>query len=132
MKEFYVEGKIEGKGRPRFVRGHAYTPKNTKKYEEIIQKCYIGQCGHDEPSDKPIKATIHAYFEPPKSISQKKRYAMYGTKVLKKPDADNIIKIVLDALNKLAYKDDRQVFAIEIDKIYAEDERLEIQLEEEE
>src|SRR5262245_39573917 len=36
-----------------------------------------------------------------------------------KPDADNLIKAVLDALNGLAYKDDSQVFALAVSKMYA-------------
>ena len=34
----------------------------------------------------------------------------------KKPDADNVIKIVLDAMNKFAFKDDTQVTKLDIEK----------------
>ena len=36
-----------------------------------------------------------------------------------KPDADNISKIILDALNGLAYYDDNQVTDLTIYKLYA-------------
>lgn len=38
----------------------------------------------------------------------------------KKPDADNIIKVILDALNGLAYQDDAQIYRVYFEKMYAE------------
>ena len=47
----------------------------------------------------------------------------------KKPDADNIAKIILDSLNGVAYKDDSQIVDIRIIKKYTEDEeRVEFEL----
>jgi Holliday junction resolvase RusA-like endonuclease len=43
-------------------------------------------------------------------------------KPTKKSDADNIAKIVLDSLNKIAYYDDAQVVELEVKKIYAQSE----------
>ena len=56
-------------------------------------------------------ANILAYFEPPKSISKKKRAEMLEGKIwpAKKPDSDNIAKVVLDALTGIAYHDDTQI-----------------------
>ena len=49
----------------------------------------------------------------------------------KKPDADNIGKVVLDALNKVAFKDDNQVSSLFIEKRYSEDEeKIEIEVDE--
>ena len=44
----------------------------------------------------------------------------------KKPDIDNIIKIVLDALNKMAFRDDSQVTKIEVEKIYGPVEKIKV------
>ena len=41
----------------------------------------------------------------------------------KKPDIDNIVKIILDALNKIAFKDDNQITKIEVEKRYSKEER---------
>jgi Holliday junction resolvase RusA-like endonuclease len=41
-----------------------------------------------------------------------------------KPDCDNIAKIVCDALNGIAYKDDSQIFDVKISKVYGVDEKL--------
>lgn len=37
---------------------------------------------------------------------------------LKKPDADNVAKIILDALNGIAYLDDKQVVDLGVHKSY--------------
>jgi Holliday junction resolvase RusA-like endonuclease len=44
----------------------------------------------------------------------------------KKPDADNILKAVLDALNGLAYNDDSQIVSARIEKLYSDNPRVEI------
>jgi Holliday junction resolvase RusA-like endonuclease len=51
---------------------------------------------------------------------------LIGDPVTKKPDADNIGKLVLDALNGVAYKDDSQVFSIEVEKIWAEFDSVQV------
>ena len=44
----------------------------------------------------------------------------------KKPDIDNIMKVVLDALNGVAYFDDKQVCKVNFIKMYSEEPRLKI------
>ena len=46
----------------------------------------------------------------------------------KKPDVDNIIKIILDSLNGLAYKDDARIAACSCQKFYASNPRVELVL----
>ena len=48
----------------------------------------------------------------------------------KKPDIDNVVKIVLDAMNKFAFKDDTQITKIEVEKLYAAEEKLYVKIEE--
>ena len=47
-----------------------------------------------------------------------------------KPDVDNIAKSVLDAMNKLAFKDDNQVTKISVEKRFSQEEKVEIRIEE--
>ena len=47
----------------------------------------------------------------------------------KKPDIDNIINIVLDALNKMAFRDDSQVTKIEVEKIYGPVEKIKVKID---
>lgn len=107
--EFVVEGDPVGKGRPRFTKtGRAYTPKRTKEYEARVRQAYIDSCG-PYFGDEEVSIIIAAYFEMPKSWPKKKRRALEGKYCTKKPDTDNLIKGVLDALLGAAYEDDKQV-----------------------
>ena len=124
-----VTGKIRGKARPRVCRGHAFTPKDTIEYEKLVRECYKKQDGwYLEGS---IKALIIAYYKIPKSYSKKRVQAIRDglEKPTKKPDADNIAKIILDSLNGIAYKDDSQIVELRVIKRYTEDkERVEFEL----
>ena len=46
----------------------------------------------------------------------------------KKPDADNILKIVADALNGIAYGDDKQVVTAQVQKQYAEQAHTKVEI----
>ena len=48
----------------------------------------------------------------------------------KKPDIDNIVKVVLDSMNKFAFKDDTQITKLEVEKKYALEEKIHINIEE--
>ena len=126
-----VEGKIKGKARPRVFNGHGVTPKDTVSYENWVKLCYQQQYGrHLEGA---IRARIIAYYKVPKSYTKKRVQAIREGKECpqKKPDADNIGKIILDSLNKIAYEDDSQVVELTIIKRYTEaTERVEFELEE--
>ena len=133
---FTVPGKPQGKARPRFDgrSGRTYTPKNTKDYEKFVRHCYVYCYGNELRNylcfSGEIEATITAYFPVPKSVSKAKRTAMLAGKTnpTSKPDADNIIKAVLDALNGYAYKDDSAVVKVTAVKKYSEFPRVEVTL----
>ena len=80
--------------------------------------------------DAYVAANILAFFEPPKSISKKKREDMLTGKIwpAKKPDSDNIAKVVLDALNGIAYHDDTQIIKLSVTKAYKEEAYLSVTL----
>ena len=123
-----VEGKITGKARPRIVNGHAFTPKKTSDYEKLVATCYKQQDGRYHL--KPLRAVLTIFYSIPISYTKKRVQAIRnGLEVpCKKPDVDNIIKIILDALNGVAYKDDCQIVEITAIKKYTEDkERVELE-----
>lgn len=135
MKEvkFFVEG-VMGKERPRasIIGGHAhiYTPKKTKDFEKKIAKEFLAAGGEKLDKDIPIRLTVIVFHGVPKSYSKKKRAAClnHDTRPMKKPDADNCLKIVADALNGIAYEDDTQIVAMTAYKYWAESDGLEIQV----
>lgn len=134
MIQFTIPGKITGKGRPRFtISGHVYTPKTTSDYEKLVKCSYLET--KSKRLEGPIRVTIAAVFEIPKSYTKHQKIeADMGTlKPTKKPDVDNITKIILDALNGVAYQDDKQVIEVEVVKHYGhigEEEHVIISLEE--
>ena len=133
--KFVVKGKPIGKQRPKFARrGNfvtTYTPQKTKDYENTIKNTFLSQI--DEKYDKDysgaVKIKIWAFFEPCKSYSKKKYNELLETPHLKKPDGDNIIKIVCDALNGIAWKDDSQIYDIQIFKYYDEEDKLIVEID---
>ena len=132
--EFEMIGDIVGKARPRMNTrtGRAYTPTNTKLYEYSLRQWFIREYPNFIPIETRVKVTIIAYFGIPKSTSKKKEAEMLQENIspTKKPDADNIIKIVLDAMNKFAFNDDTQVTKLEIEKEYDKAPRIYIKIEE--
>lgn len=125
---FTIPGKVQAKQRPKFNRfsGKAYTPKQTISYENWVRECYMnaikGKTFSKETTiyDKPLSVEIKAYFEVPKSESQKKKKQMLSGEIrpMIKPDCDNIAKSILDGLNNIAYADDKQVVSLGVKKYY--------------
>ena len=132
MVEFTIQGKPRGKDRPRFSRRgnfiSTYNTAGTIEYEKIVKYHYLGVSIPCPEYIGKVSVYINAYFKPPKSTSKKKFKELIGTPYLKKPDCDNIAKIICDALNGLAYKDDSQINELQVQKIYAEEERVEVKI----
>ena len=112
---FDVWGKVMGKGRPRFTRGgHAYTPKATRDYERAIREAFENAPGRQrEPFSGPIAVSIITYRQLPKSTPK----SVIIEPDTHKPDIDNVAKIVLDALNGVAWEDDAQVVSLTVSKL---------------
>jgi len=115
---FFVEGTPQGKQRARSTRsGHHYTPKKTVDYESLIKNSYRNtDYGMSVPLETAIKLNVWAGFPIPKSWSTKKK--MESHNAMCKPDFDNILKVVGDALNGVAWKDDKQIVQSAIIKRY--------------
>lgn len=131
--EFTVPGKPKGKGRPKFARRGmfttTYTPKPTVQYEKEVKISY-NKANRGTVLNGPLSVEILGVFPVPKSVSKKKHREMIGTPHVKKPDCDNVAKIILDPLNRLAFHDDGQVSRLSIDKVYGEDARVEVTIKE--
>jgi|GEM_PF-255202 len=111
---FTVPGEPTGKGRPRFTRnGAPHTPKKTASYEAAVRACFLQAVrGSFVPIDEPVCVLVEAFFQAPKRMCTKKLRPQVLEESLpctKKPDADNVLKIVCDSLNGIAYRDDSLV-----------------------
>lgn len=144
---FIVPGNPQGKARPRVCRINGksitYTPKKTVEYEKLIRTSAVAEIKNFEQrrepcydairasynavsgvkfeKNVPLEMNILALFSLPKTASKKFVNAALNNEVYpaKKPDCDNIIKVICDALNGLAYHDDSQVCRVYFEKTYA-------------
>lgn len=97
---------VHGKCRPRFTkRGIAYKDTKDKAYEKLVQIAYKNQCGNFSFKDKPVSVSLVIQRALPKS----KPKAIDREHDTVKPDVDNCYKAVTDALNGIAYEDDKQI-----------------------
>lgn len=135
--KFSVLGEPQGKGRPRFNKlpnGHVNTstPEKTVLYENLIITEYRRQCKNAKFGDKDcIYIRIIAYYGIPANTSKKKRWEMENGLIrpTKKPDVDNLAKVVCDALNNVAYHDDKQIVDAQVSKYYSDQPRIEVILQ---
>lgn len=132
---FIVPGKPQGKERPRTVRQggfvRTYTPKRTADYEEKVRQSYHNYNGNIK-LENAIEANIEGIFPVPKSTSKKIKAQMLNGDIeyTKKIDCDNLAKVILDALNNVAYNDDSQVCRLFVEKRYGEDPMVKVNLRE--
>jgi len=131
--EFEIPGKVTGKGRPRVNTntGMAYTPTKTRDYEDLAKQYFLLKYPRIKPLSNRVSIEIIAYFEPVKTVSKiEKEKMLEGTvSPTKKPDIDNIAKIILDSLNGLAFIDDTQVTKISVEKKYSNEEKVYVKIE---
>jgi Holliday junction resolvase RusA-like endonuclease len=105
---FVVPIRPKVKTRPRVLKnGHTYTEKATKIYESAVSQCYSGP-----KFDGQVEVSI--VFKPTESV-----VTIRESDQVKSPlrgDVDNYGKAVLDALNGVAYDDDRQIAVLRLVK----------------
>ena len=132
--EFEVPGKIVGKGRPRLntYTGSIYTPAKTKDYETLIEQYFLLKYPKIQPFEERVKISIIAYISIPKSTRKADIQEMLDNNIspTKKPDIDNIVKVILDSMNKFAFKDDNQITKLEVEKRYSLEDKVYIKIEE--
>ena len=108
-----------GKQRPRVVNGKAYTPKETRGYEDWIRLHAHNAMrlkGY-ETLDGPLEMQIDLYFTMPVSWNaQRQKQAKAEWWVVGRVDLDNAVKAVCDALNGICYRDDAQIAVLHASK----------------
>lgn len=132
--EFEVPGKVIGKGRPRlnsYTRA-VYTPTRTKDYESLVEQYFLLKYPRFKILEGRIKVNIIAYFSIPKTTKKSEINEMLDNNIspTKKPDIDNIVKVVLDSMNKFAFRDDNQITKLEVEKKYALEDKVYVKIEE--
>jgi len=122
---FHVPGQPVGKGRPRIgkVGQHArmFTPAKTVSYEGLVaHEAHIAMRG-GELLEGPVEVKLRIDCQIPASWSAKKQAAAAAGQIrpTTKPDADNVIKAIFDAINGVVWKDDVQAVELSVSKRYS-------------
>jgi Holliday junction resolvase RusA-like endonuclease len=96
---FTIPGSPMGKGRVRISKGgFCFTPENTMNYENLVKVSCIDKCQQRQADYAgQVAVDITAFYPIPSSYTKKKQEQIRGgARPVKKPDLDNIAKIVLD------------------------------------
>lgn len=112
---FTVPGKPVGKGRPKAAkRGNhitMYTPEKTVNYEATVALAASQAMSGRAPIEGPVEVIMHMVLPIPKSWSKRKQQDALDGRLLPttKPDMDNCVKAIFDAMNDIVWRDDVQV-----------------------
>ena len=128
---FTIDGEPFAKERHRTTKtGHTYTPEKTVNYENRVYAAFCAVKPNNwTPHDGPVLMTVRAFFAIPPSWPKWKQraYETEATLSVHQRDYDNIEKIITDALNKIAFLDDRQVSTGGCRKYHSRRPRLEVE-----
>lgn len=122
--QFHVPGQPVGKGRPRIgkVGQHArmFTPGKTVSYESTVALSAQQAMQGRGLIEGPVKVLMRMTLVIPASWSRKKQeQAVAGLiRPTTKPDTDNVIKAIFDAINGVVWRDDVQVVELGVSKVY--------------
>ncbi|WP_054948960.1 RusA family crossover junction endodeoxyribonuclease [Numidum massiliense] len=133
MIVFAVYGDPVAQGRPRATtvngRVRMYDPPKSRNYKEYL-RFLAAEHAPDKLLEGPLAMDLRVYRRIPKSFSKKKKAAAIAGELrpVTKPDADNYLKSVKDALNGVIWRDDSQVVNVSVGKWYGEKPRVEIRI----
>jgi Holliday junction resolvase RusA-like endonuclease len=105
-----IDGRPKGQPRPRFANGRAYAGKPQKLAEDEIRRVWL-QAGAPRMVDGPL--ALHMVLRVARPAGHFRRDGSLSAEGLRtpwplktKPDVDNAIKLLCDALNTRAWRDD--------------------------
>lgn len=118
-----------GKGRPRVTvrsgRAWAYTPPKTTIAEKHVAAA--ARTNGAKPVSGPLRMHVEAIFPIPPSWPKDKRQSPPAH--TSRPDCDNLLKLVADALNGVCYYDDSQLVESMVRKAYGHIPKIRVQIE---
>jgi Holliday junction resolvase RusA-like endonuclease len=129
MTHITIPGDPQGWQRTRTGNGLHFTAPETRAYQNTIR--WLAKAAHMEVITGPVSVVIEAHYRIPDSATKKRKAAMLAGEEypLKKPDIDNVVKNVLDALNMSAWTDDAQVVSLNVSKVWSDNPRVEVCVE---
>ena len=121
--ELTILGDPVPKARARVTKaGITYTPAKTRKWEQTAALMAQAQMRGRDPLQGPLEVVVIAEWPVPVSWPAWKRDSALQGRICHttKPDADNIIKAAVDALNGIVFRDDSQIVGMIARKGYSE------------
>lgn len=119
-----IPGKPHGKSRPRFGNGRAFTDPKATSFAERVHIAWREQ---KSPSfgDQPLTMHVCVHRRRPRNHFRKDGLlSRVGETAPERPvttpDADNFAGSVMDALNHLAYHDDRQIVRLTAERLWSD------------
>lgn len=101
----------------------SYTPKATADAEAQIRQL-VAQNGEFYPAGVPLSVRTLFVITKPSSLPKRR------TRPITRPDIDNYVKLLCDALNGYLFADDSQICHLEAEKVYGQPPRIEIDITE--
>ena len=101
----------------------SFTPKATADAEANIRAQLMNQKAF-YAKGMPLRVDLKFYITKPPSVSKKRIYPVT------RPDIDNYVKLVCDALNQYLFEDDSQIVELHAIKAYGTPPRIEIEVSE--
>jgi Holliday junction resolvase RusA-like endonuclease len=115
---FTIPGRLGGKGRPRFAvvggQGRAFTPARTRSTEAMVREFAAKAMAGAPPIEGAVHLSVIMHLDRPKSWT--KRKIAENPLPTGKPDLDNVLKLLGDALNGIVWKDDSQIASLWIQR----------------
>ena len=131
MIEFRVYGNPVPQGRPRLTtingHAHAYDPAKSRDWKRTVHSIaseVVAKNSARFPLQGPLSVTLRFYMPRPKSLPKR------VTHHTKRPDCDNLGKACLDAMQGCLYRDDAQVWNLNVVKAYADAPGVAIEIQE--
>jgi len=131
MIEFTVYGEPIAQARPKAttINGHVrmYDPKKSRDFKDYV-KLVASENAPRSLLEGPLSMRVQIFRPTPKSFSKRKTAQAEAGEIrpITKPDVDNYIKAIKDALKNVIWKDDSQVVQLIASKWYSERPRVEV------
>ena len=118
MIKFQINARPQPKERPYLIRGNKRrTPPRTVNFELLVAMEFRNQFPFHKPLTGPLGLSVDIQFAKPKTVAKGYWHTNPG-------DATNIVKAIEDALNKVAWVDDRQVADLRSIKHWGQTDRI--------
>lgn len=133
MIQFTVYGEpvAQGRAKATTINGtvRMYDPKKSRDFKDYV-KLVASENAPVSLLEGPLAMVVQVYRPTPKSFSKKKTAQAEAREIrpTTKPDVDNYVKAVKDALKNVIWKDDSQVVDLKVSKWYSERPRVEVMI----